>query len=191
VGSHNPTCFPGALRHTCTNMRFCRLRLVVLLLVLLCTIGCDQTTKHLARVGLSSHQSWISAGGVIQLVLAENPGAFLSLGHWFPEALRALIFILAVGALLFGLFWYLVRSGPAVDWLTFAGLALVCAGGFSNLIDRVARKGSVTDFMVLRFGPVHTGVFNAADVAIVTGISIFVAAYFINQRAVASLPGKA
>ena len=159
-----------------------RLRLVVLFLVLLCTIGCDQATKHLARKSLGSNQTWMSSGGVVELVLAENPGAFLSLGHFLPEVVRASIVVLAVGALLVSLLIYLVRSGARVDWLTFAGLALTCAGGFSNLIDRVTRAGRVTDFVVLRFGPLHTGVFNAADVAIVTGISLLLLACFLNAR---------
>jgi len=151
-------------------------------LVLMCTIGCDQTTKHLARTELGSHQNWISSGGIVELVLAENPGAFLSLGHWLPDFARASIFVLAVGALLLGLLVYLIRSGAGVDRITFIGLSLLCAGGISNLIDRIMRNGRVTDFVVIRVGPLHTGVFNAADVAIVGGIAILIIAYFYNYR---------
>jgi hypothetical protein len=51
----------------------------------------------------------------------------------------------------------------------FLGLALMVAGGLSNLVDRLFQSGAVTDFMVLRLGPLHTGVFNLADVGIVLG----------------------
>src|SRR5437870_3973713 len=102
-----------------------RIRVAALLLVLMCTIGCDQTTKHLARTELGSHQNWISRGGIVELVLAENPGAFLSLGHWLPDFARTSIFVIAVGVLLLGLLVYLIRSGAGVDRITFISLSLL------------------------------------------------------------------
>ena len=78
---------------------------------------------------------------------------------------------------------YLVRA-PRLRWLSFLGLALVWAGGVSNLIDRFIRHGRVTDFMVVRAGPLHTGVFNLADFAVMTGIVLFV----VSMRAGSSRP---
>jgi len=52
--------------------------------------------------------------------------------------------------------------------------ALVWAGGISNLVDRFSRHGLVTDLIVVRAGPLQTGIFNLADFAIVAGILIFV-----------------
>jgi signal peptidase II len=65
---------------------------------------------------------------------------------------------------------YLARSSQ-VTWVAFLSLALVWAGGTSNFIDRVTRKGLVTDFVFLRAGPLHTGIFNVADVMIMVGIA--------------------
>jgi signal peptidase II len=48
------------------------------------------------------------------------------------------------------------------------------AGGASNWIDRAVR-GSVVDFMNVGIGPVRTGVFNVADVAIMLGAVLIVA----------------
>jgi lipoprotein signal peptidase len=48
-------------------------------------------------------------------------------------------------------------------------LGLVCAGAVGNLIDR-AMLGRVTDFF--EFGFVQFPVFNVADMAILTGVSI-------------------
>ena len=59
-------------------------------------------------------------------------------------------------------------SGPAL-----VGLALYFAGGASNLVDRVMR-GSVIDFLNVGVGPLRTGIFNVADMAILLGVGIFV-----------------
>ena len=50
------------------------------------------------------------------------------------------------------------------------GLSLVAGGGVGNLIDRVINNGAVTDFVRLGIGPLRTGMFNVADVAIVVGV---------------------
>jgi signal peptidase II len=47
------------------------------------------------------------------------------------------------------------------------------AGGASNLVDRLL-SGRVVDFAILRAGPLHTGVFNLADAAILGGAILFV-----------------
>src|SRR6185436_15158093 len=69
---------------------------------------------------------------------------------------------------------YLFRA-VALPWLSFLALGLIWAGGMSNLFDRFIRHGLVTDFILIRAGPFHTGVFNVADVAIVTGTVILIA----------------
>ena len=51
------------------------------------------------------------------------------------------------------------------------GLVLFVAGGSSNWIDRVLH-GRVVDFLNLGVGPIRTGVFNVADVAIVAGAGL-------------------
>ena len=54
-------------------------------------------------------------------------------------------------------------------------MALVVGGGLGNLIDRMAR-GRVVDFIQLRAGPLHTGVFNLGDAAILAGVVIWASA---------------
>jgi signal peptidase II len=63
------------------------------------------------------------------------------------------------------------------------GLALFVAGGASNWIDRVAR-GSVVDFLNVGVGPVRTGVFNVADVAIMLGAGVVVLATVSKRRTI-------
>jgi signal peptidase II len=47
-------------------------------------------------------------------------------------------------------------------------LSLICAGGVGNLIDRWT-LGYSTDFLNLGIGPIRTGIFNVADVALMAG----------------------
>jgi signal peptidase II len=146
-----------------------KLRLAILFLVLGCTVGCDQTSKHVARSELGRVGSVALPGGFGELRLAENPGSFLSLGASIPQSVRLAVFTVGVGLGLVGLFAYLVGQ-TKLDWLSFVGLAFVLAGGTSNLIDRIMQQGLVTDFIFLQVGPLHTGVFNVADVLIMAGV---------------------
>jgi len=149
------------------------LRLLAVAMILISTAGCDQVTKHLARTQLNQFESAALPGGFVELVLAENPGAFLSLGASLPEAVRGGLFTAGIGLGLVLLLIYLLRAA-ALSWLSFLGLVLIWAGGMSNLVDRFARHGLVTDFILIRVGPFHTGVFNVADLAIVTGTVVLI-----------------
>jgi len=154
-------------------MHFSRkIRLFILLLILGCAAGCDQTSKHLARSGLDHFGSVTLPGGFGELRLAENPGSFLSFGDSLPKPWRLALFTVGTGVCLLGLFAYLV--GTRLGRCHFMGLALIWVGGTSNLIDRVTRHGLVTDFVIIRIGPLHTGVFNAADVMIVAGLAVLI-----------------
>jgi len=149
-------------------------RLLAVLLILLSTAGCDQATKHLARTELSQWRSSPFAGGLVELTLAENPGTFLSLGASLPEPIRHGLLTIGIGIGLTCLLAYLIRAAT-LRWTSFLALTLVWAGGMSNLVDRFARKGLVTDFILLRLGPIHTGIFNVADLAIVAGLIMLAA----------------
>jgi signal peptidase II len=164
-----------------------KVRIALLLLVLGCTVGCDQTVKHVARTNLNRFESIMVLNGFGELRLAENPGSFLSLGAALPPSARAIVFTLGVGAGLVLLFGYLAGH-RRLNRMAFAGLALVAAGGMSNLIDRITRHGLVTDFLVLRIGPLHTGIFNVADVIVMSGVGLLAFALWRQSR---SSDGKA
>ncbi|MBI1945160.1 MAG: signal peptidase II [Deltaproteobacteria bacterium] len=151
-----------------------RARLLLLLVVLVPCIACDQASKALAVTHLKGGPalSLDVAPLLARLVYAENPGAFLGLGRALPDGLRTAL--LAVGVALM-----LAAMTAALLWKETTrpftlGLSLLIAGGAGNLIDRVARPGGrVVDFAQLgvQLGPldVRTGVFNVADLAIVAG----------------------
>ena len=137
------------------------------------TIGCDRVSKHIASEVLAGTPARSFLGDTLRLDYAENPGAFLGLGADWPPEVRGTLF---VGAAIVGVFvvaglgWRL-RHVP----LALVGLALFAAGSVSNLVDRVA-YGSVVDFLNVGIGPLRTGIFNLADVAILSGAALVVAA---------------
>lgn len=139
--------------------------------VVLC-IGCDQVAKAVARSTLRSAAPMALFYETLTLTYAENPGGFLSFGAHFSEATRFVLFTLIVGgALLLGCVVLLrVQSLPTLQWF---GLALSIGGGLGNLIDRFMNQGRVIDFLYLRLGLLHTGVFNIADVAVTLGVTLF------------------
>lgn len=147
-------------------------RLTLLALVLAGTVGCDQAAKQLAIAELRAGPSHSFLGGVFQLGYAENPGAFLSLFGGLPRQAQFWILTAAVGLMLGGMLVYLVVS-TRLGKLHSVGLALFAGGGLSNWLDRVCNDGRVVDFMSLGLGPVRTGIFNVADVAIMVGVGLF------------------
>ena len=147
------------------------LRSGLLALALATCVGCDQAAKALAREALAFSPPLALFGGAVRLQYAENPGAFLSLGASLPAATRFFLGTVLVGATLAALLIFTLRAaGLSPGQRT--GLALILSGGVGNLIDRLVNDGPVIDFVVLRLGPFHTGIFNVADVAITAGVLI-------------------
>jgi len=148
-----------------------RCGLFLLLVAVLGTIGCDRVTKHVATTTLAGQPSRSYLGGTVWLGYAENRGGFLSLGANLPSSIRTVIFTGATGLMLV----VITALGFRHRWRGWhaVGLALFVSGGASNWIDRVVR-GSVVDFMHVGVGPVRTGVFNVADVAIMVGAIVVV-----------------
>lgn len=145
-----------------------RRRLLAAVVILASCIGCDQATKAIATRELLDAEPRTYCGGAVRLQYALNPGGFLSLGHNLPKPVRSGIFTgFGVGlmALLAGYLFAKRNASPAV----FGATALMLAGGVGNLIDRMFRDGLVTDFMSVGIGPLRTGIFNVADVAIMAG----------------------
>lgn len=66
-----------------------------------------------------------------------------------------------------------------MDKFSFTVGLLILAGGFGNLYDRALNDGRVVDFMLLQIGPLKTGVFNVADIAIMAGLFAFI---FLSSR---------
>ena len=160
-------------------MKFFR-RGVLLCLLLAATAGCDRVTKHLAVTTLAGMPEQSYLGGTFKLDYHENAGGFLGTGEaWRPEV-RAVVFQAANGIFLLATVFMAARF----KWsrLAAAGLVMFLAGGISNLVDRIA-FGSVIDFLNVGIGPVRTGIFNVADVAIMAGIGLLMFDHWRRTRA--------
>jgi signal peptidase II len=140
---------------------------LVLVAVLIATIGCDRVTKQLATRTLAGAPDRAFLAGTIRVAYAENTGGFLSVGADWSAGGRAAIFVVATGLLLVGMALAMVLY--RWDRWSLLGATLFLAGGASNWLDRV-QHGRVVDFLNLGVGPLRTGVFNVADIAILTGL---------------------
>lgn len=130
-------------------------------------VGLDRATKLLAEAALVPGERRSFLGDTLRLELTRNPGAFLGAGGTLPPALREGLFTWGVALLVVGALWVALRDRS--PGRVAAGAALVAAGGLGNLWDRVATGGWVVDFLNLGVGPLRTGIFNVADLAIVGG----------------------
>ncbi len=148
----------------------------VLFILLFICVGCDQGTKYAAKHFLEGRQTLSYPGDFFRLSYTENSGAFLSLGAGLPENIRQTIFVVLVSIFLVGFLFFVIRN-QELKLLAVASSALIIGGGLGNLIDRILNQGAVIDFMNMGIGPIRTGVFNVADLAILAGIFIFVVFY--------------
>src|SRR5690606_29898372 len=139
-------------------------RLLMSLLVLLTSIGCDQVSKRAATQWLEGQPVRSYLGDTVRLLYIENSGAFLGLGANWPEIVRFTILTLMSSALVvLALGWVVVQlwRGPrALPGVPVLGALLLLAGGVGNLVDRVTRDGAVVDFLNVGVGSVRTGIFN-------------------------------
>jgi signal peptidase II len=144
---------------------------IALLTAIVAMIGCDRATKQMAAIALAGTPRLSFLADTVRIEYAENPGGFLSAGAHLPPAARTGLFVVGNGLALVLVVAVAIRRRWK-GW-PLAGLCLFIAGGASNWIDRAAH-GSVIDFINVGVGPLRTGIFNIADVAIMLGIAIVV-----------------
>src|SRR5262249_25718654 len=117
-----------------------------------------------ATTGLAGQPPIFLLGDTIRLSYAENPGGFLSVGAGLPEWVRVWMFVALAIVAVFALAVFSVHKLP-IDLVHLIALTMLIGGGVGNIIDRVI-YGAVRDFLNVGVGPIRTGVFNVADLAI-------------------------
>jgi signal peptidase II len=132
----------------------------------------DQWSKIYAVNHISSAIPDNYLGGFFRLQYAQNSGAFLSAGSGLSDGARWWIFVVGVSLLVLGMIWYLFRARD-LSTIEVWAFTLAITGGIGNLIDRIA-FGYVRDFMNIGIGPLRTGIFNVADIAISTAAILLV-----------------
>jgi signal peptidase II len=145
-----------------------RIRLILAILILSSCIGCDQVTKTIATQSFKDLPPKSYLADTVRLSYALNPGGFLSLGSKLPVEYRKWIFIGFNSCVMLALCLFLTLKRE-LPLSLFLSVAFILAGGIGNLMDRLWNDGRVTDFINLGIGPIRTGVFNIADIAVTFG----------------------
>lgn len=144
------------------------LKLGLFLCILTIGIGCDQTTKEIAKTQLAYQAPVKYYEGLFTLTYYENSGAFLGMGEQLSPSIKLMLLILLPFLILLISTFHIFKN--QFSGLYFLGFSLLIAGGLGNLIDRWM-DGFVIDFMHIRImDTVKTGVFNFADVYITVGV---------------------
>lgn len=145
-------------------------RFLLMLLVCIPLVGCDQITKMQATEHLMGQAPLSFFNNIFRLEYATNTGGWGGLFGQLPDTLRYLVLIGFVGLFLLALSGYILFKKQS-DVQTIA-LSLVLAGGLGNVIDRVL-YGYVVDFLNVGIGAVRTNIFNVADMVALAGIGLY------------------
>lgn len=155
------------------------LRVLFVLLVVVTNISCDRISKNIVRKEIAYGEKIHVINDFLVLTKVENKGAFLSLGNRISgpvyHVIMIIIPIIVLGGVLFFLFKY------EVSGLLVFGLSMIIGGGAGNIFDRI-KYGSVTDFMHMDLGIFKTGIFNMADLSIMTGLAIILFEMYFNKE---------
>jgi signal peptidase II len=142
-------------------------RALIILIILISTISCDQISKSIVRNRVDYNQSISLINNYLTLTKVENTGAFLSFGNKLPRLL-SIILLIIIPIIVLGSFLFYLLTSVHLSNLKTLGIIFIIGGGIGNIYDRVLH-GSVTDFLHMDLVIFQTGIFNIADVSIMTG----------------------
>jgi signal peptidase II len=134
-------------------------------------LGCDQWTKRLATEHLRQIPPTPYLGDTLRIQYAENPGAFLGAGGGLPAQQRFWLLVV-VNAVVLVAIPAILAARSDFGRQQMIAVSLLLAGGLGNLLDRVFHNGLVIDFLNMGIGPLRTGIFNVADMAIMAGFAL-------------------
>ncbi len=136
-------------------------KVIVFLTIFVVLFCLDQAIKF----GFA-HYDWDVYGSIISLQLAYNDGVAFSMFAFLGAYLKYIQL-----ALVLGIFIYLYKNKEvARDY--YIPLALILAGGFSNILDRFT-YGAVVDYVYWHY-MFDFAIFNFADVLIDLGVVLII-----------------
>jgi len=157
------------------------LRNIIIILIVIANIGCDQISKKVVRESVEPGDRIEIINQNFLLMNVENDGAFLSFGSDFSPMLRKILLLGLPLLMLVGVLFYLF-SQAKIPKVALIGWSFVIGGGIGNMYDRI-KFGSVTDFLFIDLGGIfRTGVFNMADVSIMVGMGFLILFYIQDAR---------
>lgn len=145
----------------------------IILVCIFCFVGCDQSTKQIAKDRLEASSIISYAGGILRFVYVENSGAMLSFGSELSKPIKFYVMIVGVSILLTLLTIYTIIKRQD-SLLKEISLILIISGGLGNLLDRIMNDGKVIDFIIIGTAGIQTAVFNLADLFIMSGTLLFI-----------------
>ena len=156
------------------------IRIILILLVITANIGCDQFSKKIVKRSVLPYETIRVLNDHLTVTRVENSGAFLSAGDSMSKTSKQIFLtLIPIIAMVLGLVYLFLKP---VSGNMLIGLCFVIGGGVGNLFDRIM-YGSVTDFLFVKVGIFETGIFNLADVSIMTGmLFIFIQFFTRNGR---------
>lgn len=134
----------------------------------------DLSTKTWVQQTMALYESVDVIPGFFSITYLVNTGAAWSIlegQRWFFITLASIVCI--VLAVMF-------KKEPKDPWI-LSGLALMIAGTFGNLYDRIVH-GFVRDMLSFIIFDYHFPVFNIADVSLVIGVGLIAIAVILEER---------
>ena len=144
-----------------------RPKIALIVVLAAAVVSADLAAKALFERAFHGRPTVHLLGDTLRVGFVLNTGVFLSLGSALAPATRFWLFVVGVGGVLAMLLVLTIKDArfrrPEV-----VAVAAIVGGGIGNLVDRV-QLGAVRDFLNVGIGPLRTGIFNVADMAITFG----------------------
>jgi signal peptidase II len=125
----------------------------------------DVASKRWAESALGLHRPEEVVGHWLRWTLTYNTGAAMNLSVGSASRIVFSLIAIAMIAYLFRLY----RGAHPTERATPAALALISAGAFGNLLDRLRHEKGVVDFIDLGTAEWRFWTFNVADVGVTVG----------------------
>lgn len=125
----------------------------------------DVITKRWAEQALGLHAPEDVVGHWVRWTLTYNTGAAMNLS--LGSASRVVFSVIAVAMI--GYLFHLYRQSPRGARAGPAAIALIAAGAFGNLLDRLRHEKGVVDFIDVGTADWRFWTFNVADMGVTTG----------------------
>ena len=143
----------------------------------------DVLTKRWAEGALGLHSPEDVVGHWLRWTLTYNTGAAMNLS--LGGASRVVFSLIALAMI--GYLFHLYRQSPPRARAAPAAIALIAAGAFGNLLDRLRHEKGVVDFIDIGTAEWRFWTFNVADMGVTTGALLLALLLWREEAAPATL----
>jgi len=151
--------------------------------VLIVVAVADVISKRWAERALVLHYPEEVIGYWLRWTLTYNTGAAMNLS--VGSASRVVFSTIAV--VMLGYLFFLYRQSHRSEKATPLALALIAAGAFGNLVDRIRHTKGVVDFIDMGTEGWRFWTFNVADMGVTVGAVLLALLMWRDERAMSSL----